>query len=294
MKKKHLGAGASVSLLVTLSLALFNLGLFGLILLSGSEVDRMIRESFTVSVVMLKEAGQTERQALQVWLSGRPYTARKEGKPQIQFVSKEEAARTFIQNTGEDFMAFLGENPLRDGFQVRIGGDWLERGRLRKIREEILRQPGVFEVNYVEVLAENIEGNLKKLSYLVLGIGALFFLTSVWLLRNTIRLAVYSQRFLIRTMELVGAEPGFIRRPYVLSMLTRGAIAGLLAVVLLLFGLQAGQTYFPEVRLYLVPEKVAVVMLILPVFGALAGAVSAWQAVASFQGRRLDDLHRYG
>lgn len=292
MKKKHLGTGGSFSLLVTLGLALFNLGWFGLLLVSGTEVNRMIRESFTVSVVLQKEAGEAERQQLRSFLTAQPFVARKEGTPQITFIGKEAAGKKFIEDTGEDFMAFLGENPLRDGFQIKIEESWLETNRLRSMRDLLLKQPGVFEVNYVEILVENIQGNLRKLSVLVLGLGTLFFLTSLWLIRNTIKLSVYAQRFLIRTMELVGAEPGFIRRPYIRAMLGRGLLAGLLAGVLILLCLQAGREYMPEVQLYLVPEKVGLVLLALPLLGGLIGSLSAWQAVASFQGRKLDYFYQ--
>jgi cell division transport system permease protein len=155
------------------------------------------------------------------------------------------------------------------------------------------RQKGVFEVVYIESLIDSIQDNLKKVSLLFLSIAAMLLLTSTWLIRNTIKLSIFSQRFLIRTMELVGAEPWFIQRPYVVSMLVRGVFGGGLSVILILFALQAAQTYVPQLKPLLIPEKTILLLVALPLFGGAIGSMSAWFSVRRFQGRKLDELHNF-
>lgn len=293
MKKKSLGTGSAWSLVFTIGLALFNLGIFGLLLLFGDEFNRKITENFEVQVYLQKEIQAPEKEDFIRFIQSRPWLAKRQNKPAIQFTSREEAGRKFMEETGENFSQFLGDNPLRDAFSLGIEEAFIEPNHLKKIKAEISARPGVFEVIYIESLASTIQRNIRMLSGLFLGIGTVLLLTSLWLIRNTVRLSVYSQRFLIRTMELVGAESWFIQKPYVLSMLVKGLIGGLLAIILLVFTLHWGNEFVPGLHSFTHPEKIGLLFIALPVIGALTGMLSAWQSVRGFQGRKLDELHRY-
>jgi cell division transport system permease protein len=294
MNKRSLGTGNTWSLVFTMGLSLFNLGIFGLVLLSGNQLHKFVKENFEIQIFLNKDLTINEIQQLKKVLSQKPYVATNEGKPTIVFKSKEEAGKKFIEETGENYAQFLGENPLRDAFTIKIADKYLSAEKLNTIKNELTTQhPEVFEVVYIENLIGSIQDNVRRLSIISFGISALLLITAIWLIRNTVKLAVFSQRFLIRTMELVGAEPWFIQKPYIKSMFWRGLGSGLLAGFFILLSLQIANNYVPQLKQLLIPEQIGVLILFLPLIGSLVGAISSWLSVRRFQGRKLDDLHTY-
>jgi cell division transport system permease protein len=294
MNKNTLGTGNTWSLVFTMGLALFNLGIFGLILLSGNQLNKFVKENFEVQIFLNKDLSMNQIQQFQNSLSQKAYVAVKEGKPAIEFTSKEDAGKKFIQETGENYAQFLGENPLRDAFTIKIADKDLSGDKLKQIKNELTsHHTEVFEVVYIENLIGSIHQNIQRISIISLWISALLLITAIWLIRNTVKLAVFSQRFLIRTMELVGAEPWFIQKPYIKSMFWRGLGGGLLAVFFILISLHIANNYVPQINQLLIPEQIGILTLLLPVIGSIVGAVSSWLSVRSFQGRKLDDLHTY-
>lgn len=293
MKKKSLGTGSAWSLIFTIGLALFNLGIFGLILLFGNAFNRKVTENFEVQVYLQKDIQPSSKQQFTNFIQAQPWLAKRNGKPAIRFTSREEAGQKFMEETGENFSQFLGDNPLRDAFSLGIEEAFIDASNLKKIKSAIARQPGVFEVVYIESLASAIQRNVQLVSGIFLGIGSVLLITSLWLIRNTVRLSVHAQRFLIRTMELVGAESWFIQKPYIRSMFLNGLMGGILAIIMLVFALHWGNQFIPGLHTFAKPEKIGLLLLSLPLVGACTGMLSAWQSVRSFQGRKLDDLHRY-
>lgn len=291
MKKRKLGQTHSLSVLITIALALFNLGLFGVILLSGNQLSRIIRQNFEVQVFLQKEVTSPEAESVRNLLLQKPFVASEKGKPGLRFVSKQEAGEKFMQETGENFAQFLGENPLRDAFTLKIEESYLEPGKLKAIKQELSNIPGVFEVVYVESLIGSIQQNLAKVTLLFSGISILLIITVVWLIRNTVRLSIYAQRFLIRSMQLVGAESWFIQRPFVWNILRHGLGAGFLAAFLLVLALHYARTYFPPVNQVLVPEQVGLLLLGIIGFGGLLAGLCAFLSVRSFLSYRMDDLY---
>ncbi|HOY96100.1 MAG TPA: permease-like cell division protein FtsX [Catalimonadaceae bacterium] len=294
MNKKSLGTGNTWSLVFTMALALFNLGIFGLVLLSGNQLNKFVKENFEIQIFLNKDLTLTQIEQFQKVLSNKAFVAVKSGKPAVAFTSKEEAGKKFIEETGENYAQFLGENPLRDAFTIKIADKDLSAEKLKQIKHELTSQhPEVFEVVYIENLIGSIQENIRRISIISLGISALLLVTAMWLIRNTVKLAVFSQRFLIRTMELVGAEPWFIQKPYISSMFWRGLGGGLLSGFFILISLQVANNYVPQVRLLLIPEQIGILILTLPLIGCIVGSVSSWLSVRKFQGRKLDDLHTY-
>lgn len=294
MNKKSLGTGNTWSLVFTMALALFNLGIFGLVLLSGNQLNKYVKENFEIQIFLNKDLSLNQIEQFQKVLTNKPFVAVKSGKPAVVFTSKEEAGKKFIEETGENYAQFLGENPLRDAFTIKIADKDLSADKLKQIKHELTSQHAeVFEVVYIENLIGSIQENIRRISIISLGISALLLVTAIWLIRNTVKLAVFSQRFLIRTMELVGAEPWFIQKPYISSMFWRGLGGGLLSGFFILISLQVAHNYVPQVRLLLIPEQIGILILTLPVIGSIVGSVSSWLSVRKFQGRKLDDLHIY-
>lgn len=278
-------------MVITIALALFNLGMFGLILLSGNQLSRIIRQNFEVQVYLLKDITPQQADGIRDLIEQKPFLAKENGKASLTFVSKDEAGQKFMQETGENFAQFLGENPLRDAFTLKIEESYLEPGKLKAIKQELAAMPGVFEVVYVESLIGSIQQNLTKVTLLFSGISILLIITVVWLIRNTVRLSIYAQRFLIRSMQLVGAENWFIQRPFVWNIFRHGLGAGLLAAFLLILALHYARTFFPPVNQVLVPEQVGILLLAIIGFGGILAGGCAFLSVRRFLGYRMDDLY---
>jgi len=294
MKKKSLGKTGSWTVVFTIGLALFNMGIFGIIILSGNELSKMIRQNFEIQIFMNHDFDRVRVGSFQQKLAQQGFVANnKSGDQEIKFVSKEEAGQRFMVETGEDFSQFLGENPLRDAFSIKLKDSFLEQNKLKQIKTSIEQMDGVFEVIYVESLIGSIQKNLASVFSIFAGISFLLLITVVWLIRNTIRLSVYSQRFLIRSMALVGADPWFIQKPFIWSMCKQGFSGGLLSAIGLLLGIHFAGEYYPPIRQVIVPEQVGLLILCLVFIGCVLSTVSTWLSVRSFLNKGLDQLHFY-
>lgn len=293
MRKRKLGYSGSLSVLFSIALALFNLGIFGLLLLSGNEVSRRLKENFEVQIYMSNDADSAALQGFRNFLKQRPYLSTAQGEDNIRFTSKEEAAEKFIKETGEDFSQFLGENPLRNAYSIRIAEPYLQSDSLLKIKKDLQAQPHVFEAVYLESLVGDVHNNLARISLLFVGIAILLTFAVIWLIRNTVRISVYAKRFLIRSMVLVGAEPWFIQKPYLLNGLWQGFLGAFLASSALLVSLHYALHYFPPLRSVVVPEQLFLLVLFLFLSGMLLSGISAFLSVRRFISQRLDQLHHY-
>jgi cell division transport system permease protein len=234
------------------------------------------------------------------------YILIKNDSVQVRFVSKELAAQEFMAEAGEDFISFLGNNPLHDSFVIRLKPDYFspddssnKRLNFKTIKADLEKIPGIFEVNYaVEQVAE-IEKNLEKITWFLASFTIILFLSIAILLNNTIRLAMFSQRFLIRSMQLVGATSGFIRKPFLLRAVLQGLLSaffasGLLALVFPLlqaFGLGEVTGQFRSVGVLQdwLPALGLGVSLCLT--GMLASVMSAYFAVNRYLKMSADDLY---
>ncbi|MBC6401129.1 MAG: ABC transporter permease [Ekhidna sp.] len=228
-KKRKLGSYPFFSVVFSITIALCVLGLFGWMLLHSSKLGSQIRENIEIQVYLNKNLSQSDINRIRTSISSRPYTLIKDNKPQVELITKEKAALEFIEATGEDFKAFLGDNPLRDLLSVKVYEGYHALDSLSQIKSEIETLRGVFEVSYEESLIESINQNVAKIGIFLLGVAVFAILVVIMLINNTIKLALFSQRFLIRSMQLVGATSKFIQRPFLMRSLTYGLIAGLLA-----------------------------------------------------------------
>ncbi|MBC8109661.1 MAG: ABC transporter permease, partial [Verrucomicrobia bacterium] len=225
---------------------------------------------------------------------------------QVRFVSKELAAQEFMAEAGEDFISFLGNNPLHDSFVIRLKPEYFSSegtsGKLtnfKRVKEDLEKIPGVFEVSYAAEQVDEIEKNLDKITWFLLGFTVVLFFSIAVLLNNTIRLAMFSQRFLIRSMQLVGATAGFIRRPFLLRAVLQGLLSALFAFGLLVllfpllqsFGLGEVTGQFRSVGLLQDWLPIIGLGLILCLVGMLASFISAYFAVSRYLKMSADDLY---
>jgi cell division transport system permease protein len=234
LKKKEAGFSKTrlrssyLTLVVSVSLVLFLLGVLGLVLINAKELSDYFRESLSFSIMLNDDAKEADIRMLQKDLDGKLYVKATE------YVSKEEAAVKMKQDLGEDFINFLGDNPLPPSIDVFLRASYTSPDSVAKIEKYVKEYPFVKEVYYQESLLFLINENVRKISLFLLVISSLLFLIALTIINNTIRLSIYSRRFLIRTMQLVGATRSFIRRPFLVQSAFHGLLAALLAMGLLM------------------------------------------------------------
>jgi len=234
MKKRENGASKAklrssyVTLVVSVSLVLFLLGILGLVLINARELSDYFRESLSFSIMLDDAAKEADIRMLQKDLDAKPYVK------STRYVSKEEAATKMKEELGEDFISFLGDNPLPPTIDVYLVSDYTSSYNVAKIEKYIYLYPFVKDVLYPESLLILINENVRKISLFLLVISAFLFLIALTIINNTIRLSIYSKRFLIRTMQLVGANRSFIRRPFIMQGAFYGFLSALIAMTLLM------------------------------------------------------------
>lgn len=290
-KKKNLGSYPYLSVVFSITLALLVIGLFGLLLVHANRLSDVIRENVEIQVYLDRSVNNNERVQLMRILGEKPYVSQQNNQPQISFISREEAAEKFIEETGEDFTEFLGDNPLRDAFLLKINAEYYQQDKLAELSDEIEGMRGVYEVTYVESLVDAINENVTRLSLILGSFAVLLIIIVSVLIDNTIRLALFSQRFLIRSMQLVGATSGFIQRPFLRRSLLHGIAGGAITSALLAALLYYANLYIPELTRLQKEEEIAVIFLATLVFGGLLGVLSTYRAVRKYLKMSLDDLY---
>ncbi len=234
MKKRESGLSKGklrssyLTLVISVSLVLFLLGILGLVLINARELSDYFRESLSFSVMLADDSKEADIRMLQKDLDAKQYVK------STDYISKDEAATKMKDELGEDFISFLGDNPLPPSIDVYLYSGYTNPDSVAKIEKYILEYPFVKEVYYQESLLFLINENVKKISLFLLVISSFLFLIALTIINNTIRLSIYSKRFLIRTMQLVGATKSFIRKPFLLQSAIHGLIAALIAMTLLL------------------------------------------------------------
>ncbi|WP_425638930.1 cell division protein FtsX [Algoriphagus yeomjeoni] len=290
-KKKTLGHFKFGSVLFSTTLSLFIVGLFGVILIQAKTLTSMIRENIEVQVFLEKNLEQDELDAINENLSKRSFILQKGDTLNLKFVSDEEAAATFIESTGEDFTKFLEDNPLRDSFVLTIAEEFQTSEQLEAIVSEIQAIPGVFEVSYMTDLVDSINKNLLKVSLVLGGFILILIITVVMLINNTIRLALFSQRFLIRSMQLVGATRGFIRKPFLSRAFLFGLMAGGFASVILFGLVKYTQANIEGFAMLQNQQLLLVLFGILITVGGILSVLSTLRAVNKYLNMSLDELY---
>ena len=220
--------GSYITLIVSVSLVLFLLGTLGLLLINTKELSDYFRESLSFSVMLNDNTREADIQRLQKDLDSKPFVK------STEYISKSDAAEKMKEELGEDFITFLGDNPLPPSIDVYLFAGYTHTDSVAKIEKYISGFPFVKEIYYQSSLLVLINENVKKLSIFLLIISSFLFIIAITIINNTIRLSIYSKRFLIRTMQLIGATQAFIRRPFIVQSAFHGLISALVAILLLL------------------------------------------------------------
>ena len=289
--KKKLGSYPSVSVIFSVTLSLFVIGLFGLLVLHANRLTELIQENIEIQVYLDKNISQNQQIQVLKTLSAKDFVRKRQNEPLISFISKEDAENQFIADTGEDFKDFLGENPLRDVYVVKIANGFQDSKQLALIKDDIEQLSGVYEVEYVDNLIDSINSNMTKIGLLLLGFAAILLIVVVILINNTIKLALFSQRFLIRSMQLVGAKASFIQKPFLVRAFSYGVLGGALATALLYLLMNYANTRVEDLSLLQDFEKILILYGLLILGGALVSLLSTYRAVRKYLRLSLDELY---
>lgn len=289
--KDQLGSYPIFNVVFSTTLALLIVGLVGLLVLHAARLANFIKENVTIEVYLNKNISESKFLQLSQLLSKQAYVLRKNGYAQLKFVSKEEAAQTFTQETGEDLLQVLDENPLRDVYLVGIAPSYQDPTKLQAIKGELEAMDGVFEVDYVEGFVVSIHRNLVQVGTILAIFAIVLLVVASILINSTIKLAVYSQRFLIRSMNLVGATAAFVRRPFLARALLIGLIAGTAANTLLLLLLYYANKHIEALVKLQEPLFVFALLGLVLVLGVLISCVGAYRATSKYLNMPLDSLY---
>ncbi len=276
-----------VSTVVSITLVLFVMGLLGLIILHASKLSGHVRESIAVSVFLDDRAGSTEIRRLQSALNNMPAVN------ETIYISREEAAEDLMQELGEDFISFLGYNPLPPSIVIHLRSGYANPDSITVFEQQIRQYPLITDVDYQQSLVHLVHENVQRIGIGLFIFSILLLTVSVALINNTIRLSVFSKRFLIKSMQLVGATQGFIRKPFIKKGIVQGVTGALIAISLLVAALYAGQRQIPGlVVLYDLHMLVLLFSMVL-FLGIIISWISTYFAVKKYLKIKTDFLYYY-
>jgi cell division transport system permease protein len=265
--------GSYLTLVISVSLVLFLLGILGLVIINTRELSDYFRESLSFSVILGDDTREADIRMLQKDLDAKQYVK------STEYVSKDEAAIKMEEDLGEDFISFLGDNPLPPSIDVYLYAGYTNPDSVAMIEKYILEYPFVKEVWYEESLLFLINENVRKISLFLLILSSFLFLIAVTIINNTIRLAIYSKRFLIRTMQLVGATRAFIRKPFLVRSIYHGVLASLIAMLLLMGLLYLIEKEFLMLFTFENTQLLMILGILLIIAGILINLVSTYLSV---------------
>ncbi len=285
-RKKKFGGYPAIGVVVSITLALFVIGVFGVILTYSRQFEKIVRENVTIKVYLKNSMSETQLRQLQQSIRDKKFVASEDKA--IVFVSKDEAEKALGEK--EDF-EFLGDNPLKDMLAIKINPAFHDSTSLTKVKADIERISGVLEAVYEKDMMDDINENFKKISFVLIGIAALLMITVVLLINNTLRLALFSQRFLIRSMQLVGAKEWFIQRPFLLKSAFYGMLAGVIASALLTALTNYGYQRVENLEMLYNQQHYLILICAIIGLGALIAVVSTYFSIRKYLHMTLDELY---
>lgn len=288
--KKTLGGYPATGVVISITLALFVVGLFGLLLIYSQQLEKQVRQNIRMQVYLKSGISETQKLEIKNKLLALDYVSKEEDRA-LTFVSKEEAAKTFIAETGEDFTSFLGENPLRDAYLIGIDRAYHSREEMEKIKAEIQKMNGVHQVFYVEGLIEAVNDNVTKIALVLAGLILLLLVTVALLINNTLRIALFSQRFLIRSMQLVGARRWFIQRPFLVRAAGYGFLSGIVASAIIWLVSDYAQRKVTDLKVLHDEKQFLILLGILLVIGILVAVLSIFFSIRKYLRMSLEELY---
>lgn len=273
------------SVIISISLVLFLLGLLGLLVLNSKKVADYFKEQIAITVFLKDSAKEVEITQLKQSLALAEYTK------SATFVSKEEAAKAHQETLGENFIEYLGENPLQNSIDVYILADYVTPGKMEEITNELKSKAFVDDVIYDKPLIAQLTENVSRISFWILVISGIFTFIAVLLINSSIRLSIYAKRFTIKTMQMVGATKKFIRQPFVWKSVRLGILGAVLAMIGMAVVLYYFNKSFPQLQILSDPLLLVGLFAFILLMGVVITWISTFIATQRFLNLRTDDLY---
>lgn len=276
-----------ITSIISITLVLFTLGFLGLIILHANSLSNYIKENIGFEIIMKPETKEADIVYLQKMLDTKDFVKTTE------YITREVASERLNEMLGDDFISFLGdeENPLLPSIDVRFNAKWANNDSLAIIEQSILENKNVKEVYYQKSLVHLINKNLQKISLVLLVFSVLLLLIAMALINNTIRLSVYSKRFIIRSMQLVGATQAFIRKPFILRSIVQGILSAAIALAMLTGVLAMLIQNIPELQLLTSPIMMIYLYAFVLLLGIIVSGFSTRFAVSRYLNLKTDKLY---
>jgi len=273
------------SVVLSIFLVLFLLGMLGLFVINSKRLSDNFKEEIVMTVFFKTEAKDSVLRAFRNELKTASF------KKDFDYVSKEVAAKKHMKVIGEDFMQFLGANPLQNSFDIRLKAEYVNDKGITKVLNRLKKNEMIADIVYDKQLVTLVNDNIKNVSFWILFVCSIFAIISVLLINGSLRLAIYANRFIIKTMQMVGATRAFIRKPFIKQSIYLGLIGSLLAIFAISGFLIYIQTTYPN--LGVTEDKLAIFVVLFSVLllGVLITAVSTYFATQRFLNLRTSDLY---
>ena len=270
---------------ISTTMVLFLLGLVVFFVLTANNLSVYIRENIAFSAILDDGIKETSIIKLQESLNKKDYVK------QTVYISKDQALKEQIEAMGTDPSEFLGHNPFNASIELKLNAGYTHPDSIKWIEKELTENKGILEVSYPQNLLDSVNRNLQKISVFLLGLAVLLSLISFSLINNTIRLTIYSKRFLIHTMKLVGASWGFIRRPFITRNLWIGILSGAVANAILTASAYTAVKYEPELLAIVSPESIMIVAATVMVFGMIITTFCAYISINKYLRMKISELY---
>lgn len=271
--------------IISISLVLFMLGILGLVLLNANQISNHVKENYGFSIILKKDIKQVDIARIKKELDAEPFAK------STEYIDPEKAAQEYQEAIGEDFVKFIGDNPLKPSIEVKLNAAYANSDSLAIIESELTENSNIHEVFYKPNLINEVNQNMKNISFYLLIFSGLLLIIAMALINNTIRLSIYSKRFVIKTMQLVGARHSFIRRPFVMTGIGNGLVAAFIAIGLIITLLYYLQQEFPEIINFKDVELYGALFLIVVILGIIISWISTNLAVRKYLRIETGDLY---
>ncbi|MFV8336173.1 cell division protein FtsX [Flavobacterium sp. RSP29] len=273
------------SVVLSVFLVLFLLGILGLFIINSKKLANDFKENIAMTVFFKNEANDSIVKAFGTQIKTSPFVK------SYTYVTKEAAAKEHTDIIGEDFLEFLGENPLQNSYDIHLKGDYVIKDSITKIEAGLRKNAMISDIVYDKQLVNLVNDNIKKVSMWILIISGFLAVIAVLLINSSLRLSIHSNRFIIKTMQMVGATKAFIRKPFVMRSIKLGMIGAALAVLALIGVLIYVETSFPNLGILEDKAMIGLVLLAVLAIGVLITWLSTYFATQRFLNLRTDDLY---
>jgi cell division transport system permease protein len=291
MKQKSIGniqrrlRSSYITSVISISLVLFMLGLVGILFLNARKISDAVKENIDFSILIKETAKESEVFRLQKELDASRFVK------STRYITREQAAKEFQQELGEDFVGFLGYNPLLSSIDVKLNASYANPDSISKFETSLKKNELVQDVYYQQSIVHFIDGNVQNISIVILSFCGLLFLIAIFIINSTVRLSIYSKRFIINTMQLVGATSAFVRKPFLIRSIMHGAIGGAIAINLVAAFLYWAEKQIGDVLSLMDFQSLFALMTGLVAIGILINLISTMFAVNKYLRSNTNELY---